>query len=311
MEVELNVRNPKLKRTLERFKAKIAEGDFYEAHQTLRTIANRNVRSKAFGDAIDLLYHAAQILLKTSQPATGSDLTSYLVEVYNESDTRVDNESKSKLIQLISLFDPLEPTLKQVGIESINWSVKHGDNPFGDADLHHALGQKFVEAPALAYEAEKHLILGTPHSTELYIKHIWSWYLEDPEPTHIGSFVSRIVLNYLFIQNVKAANESLASLISKFCDEYPKFTHETVSESGISIELFESVPLLNFIQLLLKTVSTGNAQLYNKLLSRYSTVIQQADLKEATAFIGELYFGVAVPKQVNLLQNLMSGFMGK
>lgn len=305
--MELHV-GPKLQRTLQRFQAKIAAGDVYEAHQTLRTIANRNVRSKAYDEATDLLYHGAQLLLQSAQPATGSDLVSYLLEVLTESGTRVDTASRGKLITLISMFDPAEPTLKQVGIECINWSVKFGDNPYGDADLHNALGQKFVEWPQLAYEAERQLVLGNSHSCDTYINHLWSWYQED-EPSNFGLYLSRAVLNYLFIENVKCARQSLEGLLSKFtATESSQF--ETITESSLSIQLFESQPLVNFVQLLMNTVNTGNTQLYKNLVARYQNVLQQAELMDACAYIGELYFNVPVPKQVNMLQNLMSGLLG-
>ncbi|ODV73569.1 protein GET4 [Cyberlindnera jadinii NRRL Y-1542] len=310
MATEINVSNPKLKRTLLRFQAKIAEGDYYEAHQTLRTIANRNVRSKSYGDAIDLLYHGAQILLQSSQPATGSDLTSYLIDVYNESDTKVTTESKARLIQLISLFDPQEPSLKHVGVEAVNWSINHGECQYGDGDIHNALGQKFVECDSLAYEAERHLVLGNSHSLDTYVKHIWSWYQQDSEKSNIGLYVSRCVLNYLFIQNVKNANQALDELLTLFTTEYPSFKYEQITESSVSVKLFDSLPLLNFVQFLLRVVSTGDPKLFNVLVGRYSPTLDSCELKDAVAYIGQLYFGIQVPKQVNLLQNLMSGFLG-
>ncbi|ONH67257.1 Golgi to ER traffic protein 4 [Cyberlindnera fabianii] len=309
METQIDVKNPKLKRTLERFKAKIAEGDFYEAHQTLRTIANRNVRSKSYADAIDLLYHAAQILLKSSQPATGSDLTSYLIEVYVESETPVTNESKSKLIHLIQLFSPEEPTLKQVAVESVNWSVKFGDYKFGDPELHHALGSKLVENGALAYDAEKHLLLGTSASVPLYIKHIWEWYTQDDEAT-IGVYTLRIVVNYLLVSNIKAANDALATILKNIASERPSLTSEIVTESEYTVSIFETQPLLNLAQLLLCTIQKADQKLFKTLRARYNQAFAQAGYNDAFTLLGEMYFGIAVPKQANFLQDMMGSFFG-
>lgn len=49
----------KLAKTLQRFESKIKAGDYYEAHQTLRTIANRYVRSKSYEHAIELISQGA------------------------------------------------------------------------------------------------------------------------------------------------------------------------------------------------------------------------------------------------------------
>lgn len=309
--VEISVTNPKLKRTLERFKAKIVDGDFYEAHQTLRTIANRNVRSKSYNDAIDLLYNGAQILLKSSQPATGSDLTSYLIEVFVESETKVANETKSKLIQLISLFEPDEPTVKKVGVEAINWSIKFGDNRYGDPDLHYALGSKFLGNGDLVYDAEKHLLLGNSSGFSLYLDLIWEWYLEDPDETQFGAFVNRIVLNYLLIQNFKNAHEALTTLLSKFIGAKPSFQHETVKEFNQQVEIFEQLPTLNLLQLLLITIQTTNAQFFQRLTQRYAKDIQEKDVSNAYVHIGEIYFNIVPQRQGNVLQDLMSSFLSK
>lgn len=302
---EFNV-NPKLKKTLVRFQQKIAAGDFYEAHQTLRTIANRNVRSKAFQDAISLLYYAAQILLKSSQPATGSDLTSYLIEVYIDSETTVNNESKSKLIELLSLFDPSEPTLKTVAIEVINWSIKFGEHPLGDPDLHHIVGSKFVQNHELAYEAEKHLLLGTSDSYPLYLELIWSWYLDDSEPKDIELYIRRIVLNYLCVQNFKSSRDSLNTLISRFIERSVSSKFTKLEQNGTPLFIFEEYPVLNFLQLLLVTIQAEDKENFKRLVGRYFKYLNE--LEGTLEAIGELYFGIVAPKQTNVLQNLMSGF---
>jgi hypothetical protein len=306
--VEINVKNPKLARTLDRFKTKIASGDFYEAHQTLRTIANRNVRTKSYDDAIDLLYHGAQILLKSEQPSTGADLVLYLLDIYTESERKVDAESKSKLIDLISLFDANEPTLKQVSLGIINWSVKFGDQKFGDADLHYMLGQKFIQNDALAYDAERHLLLGTQNGFQLYVDLIWNWYLQDPTVTNIDRYASRIVLNYLIIENVKNAKDSLNIFIQKFTQLHSDFKYEKVSEFNTEFLIFETVPVLNLLQLLLITVQTKNTSYFQKLSQRYSSDIKALELNNAFTLLGEIYFGISVPKQGNILQDLMGGF---
>ncbi|KAM9916204.1 hypothetical protein OXX80_013661, partial [Metschnikowia pulcherrima] len=52
----------KLQKTIARFQQRIDNKDFYEAHQTLRTITNRYVKAKQFELAIEILDQGASIL---------------------------------------------------------------------------------------------------------------------------------------------------------------------------------------------------------------------------------------------------------
>jgi len=79
----------------------------YEAHQKARTFAARYVKSKQYDTAIDVLFQSARELLKNGQPGSGSDLTGFLLDVYETKGETVNEESKgepSKLSPNIWLF---------------------------------------------------------------------------------------------------------------------------------------------------------------------------------------------------------------
>jgi hypothetical protein len=61
---------------------RIAEGQFYEAHQQLRVIASRYVKQENWDSAVDVLYSGALALLKAGQGGSGGDLCLFLVDVY-------------------------------------------------------------------------------------------------------------------------------------------------------------------------------------------------------------------------------------
>lgn len=147
-------------------RGRIANGQMYEAHQAVRTIAARYIRQKAYGEAIEILYNASKQLLEAKEAGSASDLTLYLISTYNLAETPVDGDSKARLVELVTKFDPSEPTLKSIAHEATQWSGKFGTNPFGDRELHHVFGSLFVRADE-AYEAEKHLLLGTKESAPL------------------------------------------------------------------------------------------------------------------------------------------------
>jgi hypothetical protein len=92
---------------------RIEEGDYYEAHQQIRTIANRYVRSQDYPSAVDLLGTGAGMLLKAGQGGSGSDLCVYLMEVYNKAEMKPDVANKARLVSLLRSFPENEPGKKK------------------------------------------------------------------------------------------------------------------------------------------------------------------------------------------------------
>lgn len=75
----------------------IAAGHAYEAHQKARTFAARYVKSAQYDTAIDVLFQSARELLKAGQPGSGTDLTSFLIDVYESKGEVVSEESRGEL----------------------------------------------------------------------------------------------------------------------------------------------------------------------------------------------------------------------
>ncbi len=94
-------------------------GSPYEAHQKARTFASRYVKSNQYDTAIDVLFQSAKELFKNNQPGTnqydtaidvlfqsakelfknnqpgsGSDLTTFLLDVYETKGETVNDESR-------------------------------------------------------------------------------------------------------------------------------------------------------------------------------------------------------------------------
>jgi len=72
----------------------IASGQPYEAHQKARTFASRYVKSGQYDTAIDVLFQSARELLKAGQQGSGTDLASFLIDVYENKDESVNDESR-------------------------------------------------------------------------------------------------------------------------------------------------------------------------------------------------------------------------
>lgn len=74
----------------------IAAGQPYEAHQKARTFASRYQKSGQYDTAIDVLFQSARELLKTGQQGSGTDLTLFLLDVYDTKGEEVTDESRGK-----------------------------------------------------------------------------------------------------------------------------------------------------------------------------------------------------------------------
>lgn len=304
----------KLQRTITRFRAKINAGSYYEAHQTVRTITNRYVKAKQYSDAIDLLYQAASILAAKSEYASATDLIIYLLAVYSEAGITCDaahKEYKMKLIELVSQLPQTDPALADLAKKATNWSQENTDNKFGDADLHHLFGLKFLgairkstatndEKSKLFAIAELHCVLGTSETRDAYCQFLYDvWAINGGDP---GIFMARGVLNYGYLENVTFAQEFVHQFIKLIG------TKEFKEEGEISYN--ENYPLCNFAQLLVLTLAKEEAgSKFLKLLEHYKPSLEKAQLVAPVEYLGKTYFQLKLGNTggQNMFANMMGG----
>ncbi|ABN67090.2 predicted protein [Scheffersomyces stipitis CBS 6054] len=320
----------KLQRSLQRFQSKIDGGAFYEAHQTLRTITNRYVKAKQYQEAIDLLYQGSSILSKNKEYASSSDLISYLIQVFVESGVTVaDNKDlKLKLIELITHLPDSDPSLNDLAKQALKWSQgKDEKDKFGDVDLHHIFGAKYLnylkndngetiknddERQKVFAVTELHLILGTYESLPLYVNYLYQWAQVDTS-IDAGLFLSRAVINYAYLKNIKFANEAKDLFLKQLSED--KSGSDTIVEGQTEIVYYEQFPILSFLQLLLVTLGkqndSSNGQKFVKLYNHYKVTLSAADLLPPVEYLGKLYFGLKLGNATggsNMLANLMGDF---
>ena len=72
----------------------------YEAHQKARTFAARYVKSNQYDTAIDVLFQSARELYTNGQPGSGSDLTGFLLDVYETKGETVNEETRGGFSKL-------------------------------------------------------------------------------------------------------------------------------------------------------------------------------------------------------------------
>lgn len=75
----------------------VASGQPYEAHQKARTFASRYSKAGQYDTAIDVLFQSAREMLKSGQQGSGTDLTLFLLDVYESKGESVSDESRGPL----------------------------------------------------------------------------------------------------------------------------------------------------------------------------------------------------------------------
>ncbi|KAK1760809.1 Golgi to ER traffic protein 4 [Echria macrotheca] len=303
----------KIDRIIARLQKRIAEGaegEQYEAQQETRLVAARYIKAENWPAAIDILANVSQALLRAGQGGSGGDLAVLLVDVYRQAGIKVDAASKGRLLACLRLFDSEEPTRKKFIKEMIEWSKKLGEYPAGDPELHHVVGSLYAEEHE-AEEAERHLVLGTKESPEVLVRLEYKWYKQD-EPHTAGLYAARAVLPYLLTGNVRAANASYRAFASTLSGENKSLSVQDVSSQASDVRIFPSLPLLNFLGLLLLAVQKGTPDLFRQLKTKYSSHIAELGgaWDMALEMIAEMYFGIPRPRQSNPLFDMMGSLFG-
>lgn len=247
------------------------------------------------------------MLLKAGQGGSGSDLCIYLMDVYQKASLPADVTSKARILNLLKAFPVNEPGKKKFVGSIVEWSSKTSDFPAGDPELHHVIGTLFAEEGEV-YDAERHLTLGTTDSAAVFAEMEYSWYSSD-EPSTASHYAARAVFPYLLIGNTRAANKALLLFTSSLSSQHPGLGVQSISSPSSDIRIYPSLPLLNFLGLLLLAIQRGSADLFKQLKSHYAAHLKEVSWDEPLQQIGEMYFGIKIPSQSNPMMDMMSSML--
>jgi len=191
------------------------------------------------------------------------------------------------------------------------WSSRFGEYPAGDPELHHVVGSIYAEEHETD-DAERHLVLGTKDSPEVLTRMEYEWYKEDDSHT-APLYAARAVLPYLLVANVRAANVAHRSFTGLLSAEHPDgLGRQDIGSQTADVRVFPSLPLLNFLGLLLIAVQKGSPDLFRQLRSKYAPHIAELGgaWDAALEMIAEMYFGIERPRQSNPLFDMMGSLFG-
>ncbi|KAF9110999.1 hypothetical protein BGX27_005526 [Mortierella sp. AM989] len=290
-------------KVLQKLEKSVGAGNYYEAHQMYRTVANRYVKAQNYKDAIDLLHSGSLLLLKHNQAGSGADLGLYLLEVYNLAKVAVTEESRDRIFDIAELMTPENSQRRAFLQNAINWSGNNGEYNNGDPLIQHYVGLLYWKEKNYE-QAEQHLLVGTQESAEALGLVLFEW--SEVTPGHDkGAYLLRGVLQLLSMQNLRDASMLYKTFVERLPATY--LAGEQKSHDGSkSIQTFKS-PLLNLTQLLLLTCQTGNPSLFKQISAKYKSILAiDEHFGQLMTAIGDLFFGIKPVRQPNMLADLMS-----
>ncbi|KAG5513198.1 hypothetical protein PMAC_001568 [Pneumocystis sp. 'macacae'] len=270
---------------------------YYEAHQLMRTIINRHVKAREYNKAVDLLYSSSKSFLEVKQFASGGDLALYMIKLYDTMKLSPNTASKARVVDLLRLFCPDEPTRKRLIHDSLIWSGKYGNTAIGDPELHYEIG-KILAHEGNLFAAEKHLVLGTPDGFGLFMRLLCRYF--DQDALDMACFyTSRAVFPYLIIHNIACAFRAYNTMARNLSDKRNVPTL-VLSSSSADIILFPSIPLMNFLCFLILTCQRTSSDLFSTLKAHYEDALKQvSSWKSSLDKIASIYFDIHTGRPPN------------
>jgi hypothetical protein len=133
----------------------------------------------------------------------------------------------------------------------------------------------------------------------------FEWYKNDDSHT-AAIYASRVVFPFILVGNLRSANKAFLIFTSRLATANPSLVSQEVSSASTDIRVYPSLPLLNFISLLLVAIQRGTSDLFRDLTRHYASHIQEVGIwDDILARIGEMYFGIKIPRQGNPLLDMM------
>jgi hypothetical protein len=242
-----------------------------------------------------------------------------MLDVYDSKGEKVNDESRGRLTQLISLTGADGAWRKTIIDKSISWSSKHGSCPAGDQDLHHYIGELLFKEGSFELAETHFLASGKRDSARLFATMMVEWVKAGSTP---GAFALRGTLPYLQNGNILGARV----FISTFTAGLPQIRSPTqpnpisVDSSGEVIQTTDSV--VNFCQIAVITCQRANGdknkavrESWIRLCGTYQSrggLLTQAPVRLALNEIGALYFSIPLPRgqPANPFGDMLSSLFG-
>ncbi|KAI8445120.1 cytoplasm protein [Phakopsora pachyrhizi] len=309
---------PSLERTLRSIQKLVEDQEWYSAHQKYRTSAARLLKSSdqsSIRDAISLLFEGSKYSYR--KIGSGTDLALMLIrDVYVSKKVEYRSEDRNKVLNLIALAGPSNNWRRSIIDAALGWSGEAMGCLTGDPLINQAVGETYFKENQFPQAVLSELM--------------WIWSKLDPEPErNLAKYAGIGVIGYLEVASILGAR-TLDDFLSKVTTHHQDLLNSTLPcpNNASSIQIFLN-PSLNFLQLLVITCQVGPGTLpngskpppnhngptigkavYQAMIGRYSKSepwLVTPPMKETFASIGEIYFGIKIPRHGG---NIFSDLMG-
>ncbi|KAE8224864.1 hypothetical protein CF319_g2300 [Tilletia indica] len=130
----------------------------YDLHQKLRTKTVRLLKKKDYAQAISVLHTGATDLLRQKEQGSGCDLAVYLIDVYEQSEAPVNDETRGRLVEILDLTAQ-DFWRKKVVDAALKWSAKGSGQAGGDPTLRLSIAKLYAREGSF-HIAEPHYLAG-------------------------------------------------------------------------------------------------------------------------------------------------------
>ena len=101
--------------------------------------------------------------------------------------------------------------------------------------------------------------------------------------------------------NLRAANTSYHLFTSSLRTDNPSLGVQDVTSNSCEFHVFPSLPLLNFLGMLLLATQRGAPDLFQILRTQYSSDLEEVNWDDVLDTIAEMYFKIRKNRPVNLM----------
>eukprot|EP01134_Creolimax_fragrantissima_P006819 CFRG6819T1 len=285
-----------LENTLKKLSDSVERGDYYEAHQMYRTVYFRYYGQEKYGDALHLLTEGAKLLLTKGQYGSGCDLALLVVEVYRNTHTAVNAESRDRLLTIYPMIPATESLRSRFISHSLAWSIEEGSNSRGDPQLQHAFGISMYKEKQYE-EAISHLMYGTEVSARALGDVLALCAIESAgDHSHADVVISQPLLKLISLQDLHYANIAFDRVSTKHPEigEFPR----------------PSFPLVDLVQCLKTACLHDAAPVFQALQTNYAGVLNgNEQCSKYVNRIGEAYFNIRSQRAGGIFGDLMNSIM--
>jgi len=250
-----------------------------------------------------------------------------MCDVYEARGETFDDESRARIMQLISLAGPEGQWRKTLIDKALVWSSKCDPYHNGDPLLHAYIGELLYKEHDFAAAEPYLLSSGSRESARLLASMFFEWSRSGAEP---GAYASRGTIPLLRVGNILGARSFLSQFLSLLVSSHPETLAEptpitmTVTPAGSDEIIATTDHVLNFLQLAIRVCQRGAIglpqskqvqEMWVRLCGSYQSrrgVLTQPYYREALGEIGLLFFDLPPPRSANAnpMADMMAAMMG-